>query len=138
MKPRLSITARLIITALAFAVAIIGFMIKLPAIFRHHDKEMHAAFYFLAAAFLNILFARRRLLPHIIIFALLYLFGMAIEYAQEYSNHYFRSRIHGRYDPEDMLWNTRGLVAFSILWCVYAAAALLFKKTTPQKTPGSV
>lgn len=134
MKKGLSTTQKLLITAAAFTAAIIGFMIKLPVLFRHHDKEMHALFYFLAAAFLNILFAQRRLIPHLIIFILLYLFGMGIEYAQEYSNHYFRSKIHGRYDPEDMLWNTRGLVAFSILWCLYAGTVFLFKQTGNKKT----
>ncbi len=133
MKLQLTIAHKLIITVLAFAIAITGFMVKLPAAFRHHDKELHALFYFLAAAFLNILFAQRKLLPHLIIFALLYLFGVAIEYAQEYSNQYFHMRIHGRYDKEDVLWNTKGLIAFSAVWILYAAAVLLFKKTGQQK-----
>ena len=128
MKMQLTTAQKLFITALAFAAAIVGFMVKLPAVFRHHDKEMHALFYFLAAAFLNILFAKRKLLLHIVIFALLYFFGVAIEYAQEYSNHYFHTTIHGRYDKEDVLWNTRGLIAFSIVWLIYAVAALLFYK----------
>ncbi len=128
MKMQLTTAQKLFITALAFAAAIVGFMVKLPAVFRHHDKEMHALFYFLAAAFLNILFAKRKLLPHMVIFVLLYFFGVAIEYAQEYSNQYFHMRIHGRYDKEDVLWNTKGLIAFSIAWLIYAVAALLFYK----------
>lgn len=128
MKLQLTTAQKLFITALAFAVAILGFMVKLPTVFRHHDKEMHALFYFLAAAFLNILFAKRKLLPHIIIFIILYLFGVGIEYAQEYSNQYFHMKIHGRYDKEDVLWNTRGLIAFSVIWCIYAMGFLLFSR----------
>lgn len=134
MKLRLTLAHKLLITALTFSAAIIGFMVKLPAVFRHHDKEMHALFYFLAAAFLNILFVQRKLLPHIIIFILLWLFGVAIEYAQEYSNQYFHTKIHGRYDKEDVLWNTKGLIAFSIVWSLYAAAMLFYKNIRPQKT----
>lgn len=130
MSTRLTTTHRLIITFVCFTAALIGFMVKLPATFRHIDKELHAVFYFLAAAFLNMLFAKRNLLYHTIIFIILYLFGMAIEYGQAYSNRFFTQRIHGRFDPEDLEWNLKGLVAFSVVWLVYAAVATIYKKTT--------
>ncbi|HVG16722.1 MAG TPA: hypothetical protein VM935_17235 [Chitinophagaceae bacterium] len=103
-------------------------MLKLPSAFRHIDKELHASFYFIAAAFLNFLFANKKLLRHAIIFAALYLFGMAIEYGQQYSNRFFRRRIHGRYDPEDLQSNVNGLLAFSLVWIIYVVFMLVYKK----------
>ncbi len=100
-------------------VSVAGFMAKLPRGFRHYDKELHAAFYFMAAAFLNILFTNGKFTRHILIFGLLYLFSISIEYAQEYSNKLLHKRIHGRFDPEDVKYNLRGLIAFSILWMPY-------------------
>lgn len=112
-----------------FGIAIIGFMVKLPSVFRGMDKELHAVFYFLAAAFLNILFAKNNILWHIVIFIVLLLMGIVIEHAQEYSNTWLRKRIHGRYDPEDVKWNMIGLAAFSILWLTYMAGRFLVRKT---------
>lgn len=108
-------------------------MLKLPAMFRGMDKEMHALFYFLAAAFLNILFAKRNLVIHAFIFAFLYLFGYAIERAQEYSNKFFHKRIHGRFDPEDVASNLQGLIYFSAIWLVYATISVLLKKSSPVR-----
>lgn len=116
MNQRLSGAAKIGLVFLALIVSVVGFMVKLPSSFRHHDKQLHALFYFLAAAFLNLLFARGRVWVHAIIFGALYLFGLAIEYSQEYSNKFYRIKIHGRFDPEDVKWNTIGLVAFSALW----------------------
>jgi hypothetical protein len=110
--------------------SVLGFMVKLPAVFRHHDKELHAAFYFLAAGFLNVLFTNGKLVRHIIIFAVLYLFSISIEFAQEYSNKFFRIRIHGRYDPEDVKYNLMGLVAFSGVWVVYRLVLTVYNKLT--------
>lgn len=127
MKLNLSIWSKLFIAAFCFGIAIIGFMLKLPSMFRGMDKEMHAAFYFVAAAFLNILFAKRNLIIHAIIFGFLFSFGYAIELAQEYSNKFFHKRIHGRFDPEDVAANTQGLIYFSAVWIVVVAISLLFK-----------
>lgn len=107
-------------------------MLKLPSVFRHHDKTLHAAFYFLAAAFLNILFAGRNFLKHGIIFIGLYLFGMGIEYGQAYSNRFFRSPIHGRFDPEDIEWNVKGLLAFSLVWVVLAGILAFYSKNVKE------
>lgn len=134
MRIKLSTGQRILIALVCFAVAIIGFMIKLPSGFRHIDKELHAAFYFLAAAFLNILFAKTNLIRHAIIFAFLYLFGMAIEYAQAYSNKFFRKRIHGRFDPEDVAANLNGLIAFSLVWLVITVLVLIFRKSSATES----
>jgi hypothetical protein len=128
MKIRLSVWRKILLVFACFAIAVIGFMIKLPSGFRHIDKELHAVFYFLAAALLNILFAGRKLLWHIVIFISLYLFGAAIEWGQDYSNELFRRRIHGRFDPEDVQWNLKGLIAFSLVWLLYALAMLALRK----------
>jgi hypothetical protein len=129
-KMGLTVWQRVFVALICFAAAIYGFMIKLPSGFRHIDKEMHALFYFLAAALLNILFAGTKLVRHIVIFVTLYLFGMAIEYAQEYSNKFFRQRIHGRFDPEDIQWNLKGLIAFSMLWLLCTVIIMIYKRTT--------
>jgi len=121
---------RVFVIFVCFAFAVIGFMIKLPSEFRHIDKELHAMFYFLAAAFFNILFANTKIVRHVIIFITLYLFGMAIEYGQEYSNRFFRRRIHGRFDPEDIQWNLKGLIAFSLLWLLCTVVILVYKRAT--------
>ena len=125
-----TIWQRVLVVIACFAVAIVGFMIKLPSAFRHIDKELHATFYFLAAALLNVLFANTKIIRHVIIFIALYLFGMAIEYAQQYSNRFFRNRIHGRFDPEDIQSNLNGLIAFSLLWLFCTVVILVYKKAT--------
>lgn len=118
-----------ILLVLFFLIAsIIGFMLKLPSVFRHFDKELHSAFYFLAAGFLNILFANGKPFRHILIFVILYLFGVTIEFAQEYSNSLFHSRIHGRYDPEDVKYNLKGLIAFSVIWICYIIGTSVYNK----------
>lgn len=132
MKIGLSAWQRVVIVFAFFAIAVVGFMIKLPAAFRHMDKELHSAFYFLAAALLNILFADYKLVRHIIIFIALYLFGMSIEYGQDYSNRFFHTRIHGRFDPEDVRANLKGLIAFSLLWVLYTGIAFAYRKATAK------
>ena len=128
MKIRLAFWQKILLTLAVFALAIVGFMVKLPTTFRHVDKEMHSLFYFLAAAFLNILFAKRNLIIHALIFVMLYVFGVAIEYAQQYSNTYFHNKIHGNADPEDIHSNLEGLIAFSALWVFYVVVMFLYKK----------
>lgn len=130
MKISLTVNQKIIITFFFFAGAVIGFMLRLPSGFRHIDKQLHASFYFLAAAFLNILFAKRKLLRHVMIFVALYLFGMVIEWGQAYSNKFFKKRIHGRFDPEDIQWNVKGLLAFSVVWLAYTGLVVLYKKAT--------
>jgi uncharacterized membrane protein YccF (DUF307 family) len=128
LKLPLTITQKLFLAAFAFSIAIAGFMLKLPAVFRHHDKQLHCLFYFLAAAFLNILFAQRRLLPHLLIFVLLFAMGVCIEWAQEYSNKFFSRKIHGRFDKEDVLWNVKGLVGYTVVWLVYCGVWLATRR----------
>jgi len=134
MKIRITFWQKILLALVAFAVAIIGFMVRLPSAFSHADKEMHTLFYFLSATFLNILFAKRNLLVHAFIFGFLYAFGVGIEYAQQYSNTYLHKKIHGNFDPEDIHANLQGLIAFSALWLFYAAAMFLWN-TMKRKDP---
>ena len=113
---------------LCLSLAVIGFLVKLPSNFRQIDKELHSVFYFLAAAFINLLFANKNFIRHIVIFISLYLFGMAIEYAQEYSNKFFHKKIHGRYDIEDIQANLKGLVLFSIFWMLLIIILFVYQK----------
>ncbi|NOT94496.1 hypothetical protein [Ferruginibacter sp.] len=130
MKSLLNNRTKILLVAACFALSIYGFMIKLPSAFRHYDKELHSLFYFLAAAFLNILFTNKKITIHLLLFGILYLFGMAIEYVQEYSNKFFHKRIHGRYDIEDIQSNLKGLIAFSLLWIIYVMLWYAYKKIT--------
>ena len=127
--------AKILLVAVFFAGSIIGFLVKLPSGFRHIDKELHAAFYFAAAAFLNLLFAKKNILLHLLLFGILFLFGICIEYAQEYSNTFFHVRIHGRFDIEDVRANLKGLVAFSMLWLIYWLIGL-FIQSSPKRNDG--
>ena len=133
MKLSLSTGSKIFLVILFFAISIAGFMIKLPSGFRHSDKQLHAAYYFIAAAFLNLLFNNKNLWIHLLIFGCLYIFGMSIEHAQSWSNKFFRVRIHGRYDPEDVKYNLRGLISFSILWMGVVGFSFLTKKAAYKK-----
>jgi hypothetical protein len=136
MKLNTGVKIFLIVTCLFLSIA--GFLLKLPRSFRYIDKELHTLFYFSAAAFLNILFANRKLIVHILVFGALYFFGVAIEYAQEYSNKFFHKRIHGRYDIEDIRANLKGLVLFSILWIVFNTILFAFTKLRSGKVENTV
>jgi hypothetical protein len=57
MKITLTNGQKVLFVSAFFVASIIGFMVKLPSAFRHIDRELHAVFYFLAAALLNVLFA---------------------------------------------------------------------------------
>ena len=113
----------LALTLLAFSV--VGFMIKLPRFFHHYDKELHALFYFCATCFLLLLYSKR----WFIIPTSLFVFGVLIELAQDFSNkisiRIIGQRIHGRFDPEDIFFNLLGifigLVAFSLLSVLFRA-----------------
>jgi hypothetical protein len=125
---------KIFLVVVFFATSVFGFLIKLPSAFRHYDKELHTAFYFFAAAFLNLLFANRKIGLHLLIFGLLYFFGMGIEYVQAWSNKLFHVRIHGRYDPEDIHSNLRGLVACSLIWILIVSVLFIYDKATAGKT----
>ncbi|MGN6417283.1 MAG: hypothetical protein ACTHMC_07320 [Pseudobacter sp.] len=130
MEIKLNNWVKVFLVFVCLVVSVVGFMIKLPSVFRGHDKELHAVFYFLAAAFLNILFTNGRFTVHILIFAILYFFSVGIEYAQEYSNKLLRKRIHGRYDPEDVKQNLKGLLAYSLLWITYRLGVFVYRRST--------
>lgn len=106
-----------------FAFSVIGFMMKLPRFFHHYDKELHALFYFCATCFLLLFYSKR----WFIIPTSLFVFGVLIEFAQDFSNkisiRIIGKRIHGRFDPEDIFFNLIGiffaLVAFSLLSALF-------------------
>jgi hypothetical protein len=102
----------------------IGFIIKLPSIFRHHDSELHFLFYLLTAIFFYFLFGKNRMSNHIVIFFLLLIFGIGIEVMQELSNHLLPKKIHGKFDPKDVFYNLLGLIVATLFWGV----SLMVKK----------
>lgn len=110
-------------------VAFIGFMVKLPSGFHRIDKILHAGFYFSAAGFFHLLFGVKSAWKHAVLFVLLFLFGVGIEIAQESWNRWFHVRIHGRFDPEDIWANTKGLLLFSGFWVLLMAGSWLIRGT---------
>lgn len=116
---------KIIILIICFICSLIGFMIKIPVGLRGNDKLLHTAFYFCAAAFFHILF-RRGL---IIILIGLALFGVMIEYLQDYSNKFFHKRIHGRFDIEDVYANLKGLAIYTLIAVVFLSVRWLLKTT---------
>lgn len=127
MNFQLKTWQKILLTLFCFGIAIIGFIVKLPSEFRGYDKELHATFYFCAAAFLNILFAKRNIIIHSVIFGALYVFGIMIEHGQVMSKKLWQIP-HGRYDPEDVQGNLRGLLLFSAVWLVYIAIYYLTRR----------
>ncbi len=95
-----------------------GFIIKLPAVFRHHDRELHFLFYLLSAIFFYLIFGKNRISNHIIIFLLLLIFGTVIEVMQELSNHFSTKKIHGNFDLKDVFSNLLGLIVATFFWGV--------------------
>lgn len=125
MNNKLSVTTRVIIACVCIVLAVIGFMVKLPSGFHRIDKTLHSLFYFCAAGFFHVLFGVRRLWVHVLVFAALFLFGVGIEYAQESYNRWFHVRIHGRFDPEDVRANVKGLLMFSGVWGLWRIGKMM-------------
>jgi hypothetical protein len=105
----------------------LGFMIKLPVALRGIDSELHALFYFTASAALNLLFKVKNFKTHFLIFGLLVTAGVGIEFAQEYSNHFFDQRIHGNFDKVDVLYNLIGLSGFTMFRLDFKLISLLVR-----------
>jgi hypothetical protein len=118
-EPRKLLFLRITILIIVFVIAIFCFLIKLPVPFRKMDTQLHALFFFTAAAFINILFLVKDIKNHLLIFGMLFLFSSLIEFAQEYSNTLVHKRIHGNFDPIDLKFNLLGLCFFSLLWLTY-------------------
>jgi hypothetical protein len=110
---------KLLILISLFILVFLGFMLRLPAVFRGHDRELHFLFYLLFSLFLNLLFAQKKILNHVLIFFFLLLFGIGIEWMQEVSNKILNKKIHGRFDPEDVFFNVIGLLCASGFWFTY-------------------
>ena len=101
-----------------------SFMLKLPSVFRHHDRELHFLFYLLTAIFFNLIFGKEKLTYLVTIFFSLLIFGIGIEVLQELSNHISTKKIHGNFDPVDVFYNILGLIVATLFWGV----SLMVKK----------
>lgn len=99
-------------------------MLKLPSVFRHHDRELHFLFYLLTAIFFNLIFGKEKLTYLVTIFFSLMIFGIGIEVLQELSNHISSKKIHGNFDPVDVFYNILGLIVATLFWGV----SLMVKK----------
>lgn len=120
-----STASKIIIVLICLVFALVGFLIKLPVPFRAHDKFWHAAFYFAAAAFLHLLFRKGLIL----ILLVLYLFGVLIEYLQPLTNKITRTRIHGRFDIEDVYANGKGLLLYLVIALIFFLFQRIFKSS---------
>jgi hypothetical protein len=96
-------------------VVILGFMVKLPAVFHHYDKALHATFYFCAVLYFGLQFPKKWLM----VLVGLLVFGFVIEFAQAFSNkislRLIGKPIHGRFDIEDIRYNIKGLFYGALL-----------------------
>jgi len=119
---------KIITVIICFVFATIGFLIKIPVPLRGHDKLLHAAFYFLAAAFLHILFRKGLLL--ILIF--LSVFGVLIEYLQQLANKITKTHIHGRFDIEDVYANSKGLLVYLLVALLFFLCRRIYKSFQSQ------
>ena len=118
-KSNKMLIVKIILLIFLTLIAVYCFMIKLPKPLRQYDTELHAIFFFSAAAFINILFLVKSMRDHLLIFGMLFLFGSLIEYAQEFSNTLVRKRIHGNFDPHDLKYDLIGLSVFSVFYFFY-------------------
>ena len=140
MKYTITFSQKILISLFLMTCSVAGFMVKLPGVFQHHDRALHAMYYFGAAAFFTLLFAGKNFWIHLFILIALALFGVGIEYAQQFSNSLVRHPFHGRYDPEDVKYNIIGLAGFSACWIFYLLVSPIFSpvksiqpNTTSQK-----
>jgi hypothetical protein len=103
-------------------------MIKLPSVFHHFDKELHALFYFSAACFLFSLYPNR----WVVISGSLFVFGVLIEFGQDFSNkisiRIIGKRIHGRFDPEDIFFNVIGIISGLFVFHLLRGLVSVLKK----------
>ena len=116
------------IIALLTIISLIGFMVKLPRVFSAYDKELHLCFYFCAALVLNYLVVNRNVFYHVLVAWVLFLGGVFIESAQALSNLFVEKRIHGNFDPEDIMFNTEGLLIYSFFWIIWRISLNLKNK----------
>ena len=93
-------------TICLFLCSVIGFMVRLPREFHNYDKQLHAFFYFAAAILINFIYPKKWIPTTLS----LLLFGVAIEFLQEFSNKIIGKKIHGNFDIQDVKYNTIGLV----------------------------
>ena len=115
---------------LLILISTLGFMLKLPTVFRNFDTELHFLFYFCAALMINLLLKKEQYIYHIIIFVILFWFGIGIEIFQDLSNLFFEKKIHGNFDPRDIIYNTLGLIFASAFWLAY----IILKKILGDST----
>ena len=107
-----------------------GFMLKLPSVFRNFDTELHFLFYFCASLVLNLLWKKEKFIFHILISVGLFAFGIGIEIFQDLSNLFFEKKIHGNFDPIDIIFNTLGLIFAFVFWLAY----IILKKILGDST----
>jgi len=111
-----------------FVCAFIGFMVKLPRVFHHYDKVLHSLFYFTAAIFLYFVYPKRWYFITIGLF----FFGIMIEVLQELSNKIVGKTIHGKFDIQDIKYNTIGLFIGTLCFFTiqFLIQVVVFKKKT--------
>jgi glycopeptide antibiotics resistance protein len=102
-------------------------MVKLPRIFYHHDKILHALFYFFATITIALMYPKKWVMVSIC----LTLFGFAIEFAQEFSNKISKiligKVIHGKFDITDIKYNLIGLLSGILVFHIIKHTFKYFK-----------
>ena len=103
------------LTILMFIASIVGFMVRLPRVFHHYDKQLHALFYFAATSILCMMYPKRWFTVVIALFS----FGVMIECFQELSNKLIGRTMHGNFDVQDINCNTFGILIGTICFHLF-------------------
>ena len=110
-----------------FVCSVIGFMVKLPRVFYHHDTILHAVFYFFATITIALMYPKKWVMVSIC----LTLFGFAIEHAQAFSNKISKRLIgkviHGDVDYTDIKYNLIGLLSGILVFHIIKHTFKYFK-----------
>jgi len=118
---------KIYLLSIFFICSVIGFMVKLPRIFYHHDKILHALFYFFATITIALMYPKKWVMVSIC----LTLFGFAIEFAQEFSNKISKiligKVIHGKFDITDIKYNLIGLLSGILVFHIIKHTFKYFK-----------
>jgi hypothetical protein len=118
-----------LLALLFILVAFVGFMVRLPKVFGHYDKQLHFLFYFYASFIACYFYANNKKIKFLVIISCLLSFGFFIEYLQGYSNRFFKKRIHGSFDIQDIEYNVLGITLYSSIWiCNYFLISVKKKK----------
>ena len=132
MKTTLKTWHKIALTVAAFVAAVICFMIRLPSTFSHMDKEMHSLFYFLAAAFLNILFAKKETLLYMRSYSRRSMFLCRYRIRTAVFKYFIAKKSMAMPTPKTCRPTSRVLLFFLYCGSLYVIVAAVFRLLKPK------